>query len=97
MRPRRVVTGERFTVSGHLRGYAFPRRPGKLLLLQAYERGRWRLAKQLRADSRGRFRTRTAFTRPSPPRVVPFRVWIPASPDFPYAAGVSNARAVRLN
>ena len=95
--PRHVVTGQRFRVFGRLRGYGFPRRPGKLMLLQAFERGRWRLAKKLRAGRSGRFSTRTRFTRPSPRRVVRFRVFIPASPDFPYAAGVSNARAVRLN
>jgi hypothetical protein len=95
--PRHVVTGQRFRVFGRLRGYGFPRRPGKLLLLQAYERGRWRLAKKVRAHADGRFATRTRFTQPSPSRVVRFRVFVPAGPDFPYAAGVSSARAVRLN
>jgi hypothetical protein len=95
--PRHVVTRQRFRVSGRLRGYGFPRRPGKLLLLQAFERGRWRLVKKLRAHSNGHFSTTTRFTQPSPSRVVRFRVFVPSSPDFPYAAGVSNARAVRLN
>jgi hypothetical protein len=95
--PRHVVTGQRFRVFGRLRGYGFPRRPGKLMLLQAFERGRWRLVKKVRAGRTGRFSTRTRFTRPSPSRVVRFRVFVPSSPDFPYAAGVSNARAVRLN
>jgi hypothetical protein len=95
--PRHVVTGQRFRVFGRLRGYGFPRSPGKLMLLQAFERGRWRLVKKLRAGRTGRFSTRTRFTRPSPRRVVRFRVFVPSSPDFPYAAGVSNARAVRLN
>jgi hypothetical protein len=97
LRPRHVVTGQRFRVSGKLRGYGFPRHPGKLLLLQAFERGRWRLVKKLRAHSNGHFSTTTRFTQPSPSRVVRFRVFVPSSPDFPYAAGVSNARAVRLN
>jgi hypothetical protein len=95
--PRHIVTGQRFRAFGRLRGYGFPRRPGKLLLLQAFERGRWRLVKKLRANAHGRFSTRARFTQPSPRRVVRFRVFIPAGPDFPYAAGVSNARAVRLN
>jgi hypothetical protein len=95
--PRHIVTGQRFRIAGRLRGYGFPRRPGKLLLLQAFERGRWRLVKKLRAGRTGRFSTRARFTQPSPRRTVRFRVFIPAGPDFPYAAGVSNARAVRLN
>jgi len=95
--PRHVVTGQRFRLFGRLRGYGFPRNPGKLMLLQAFERGRWRLVKKLRAGRTGRFSTRTRFTQPSPRRSVRFRVFIPSGPDFPYAAGVSNARAVRLN
>jgi hypothetical protein len=95
--PRHVRTGRRFRVSGRLRGYGFPRSPGKLMLLQAFERGRWRLVKKVRASRTGRFSTTTRFTQPSPRRVVRFRVFIPAGPDFPYAAGVSNARAVLLN
>ena len=61
------------------------------------QRGRWRLVKKVRASRTGRFSTTTRFTQPSPRRVVRFRVFIPAGPDFPYAAGVSNASAVRLN
>jgi hypothetical protein len=95
--PRHIVTGQSFRIAGRLRGYGFPRRPGKLLLLQAFERGRWRLVKKLRAGRTGRFSTRARFTQPSPRRIVRFRVFIPAGPDFPYAAGVSDARAVRLN
>jgi hypothetical protein len=95
--PRHVVTGQSFRLFGRLRGYGFPRRPGKLMLLQAFERGRWRLVKKVRAGRTGRFATRTRFTRPSPRRAVRFRVFIPSGPDFPYAAGVSNARAVQLN
>jgi hypothetical protein len=95
--PRHVRTGQRFRVFGHLRGYGFPRRPGKLMLLQAFERGRWRLVKKVRASRTGRFSSSAVFTQPSPSRSVRFRVFIPAGPDFPYAAGVSNARAVRLN
>jgi hypothetical protein len=95
--PRHVVTGQGFRLSGRLRGYGFPRHPGKLMLVQAFERGRWRLVKKVRAGRTGRFSTRTRFTQASPSRVVRFRVFIPSGPDFPYAAGVSNARAVRLN
>ena len=76
--PRTIRSGQRVRFTGKLRGGYIPR-GGKLVELQAYERGRWRSITTLRTNSKGAFSYRYRFSfrarghdvpgpRPDPPR-----------------------------
>ncbi len=82
--PRTIRSGQRVRFTGKLRGGYVPK-GGKLIELQAYERGRWRSITTLRTNSKGAFSYRYRFSfrarghdvpgpRPDPPRrLVPVR------------------------
>jgi hypothetical protein len=69
-------------------------RPGKLVVLQAFDRGRWRPLATARSRKRGRFSRTYRFTRTSRPRTFRFRARLPREAAYPYATG--NSRVVRV-
>jgi hypothetical protein len=68
-------------------------RPGKLVALQAFDRGRWRTFAITRSHQRGRYSRAYRFTR-SAGRTFRFRAHLPREGAYPYAAG--NSRVVRV-
>ena len=93
VRPRRVGFGGRIRLSGRVVSRPRPR-AGKLVVLQAFDRGRWRPLATTRSRKRGRFTARYRFTRTSRPRTFRFRARVPREGAYPYATG--NSRTVRV-
>jgi hypothetical protein len=92
IRPRSVGAGGRIRLSGLVLSAPRPR-PGKLVALQAFDRGRWRTFAITRSHKRGRYARAYRFTR-SVGRTFRFRAHLPREGAYPYAAG--NSRAVRV-
>ena len=69
-------------------------RPGKLIVLQAYERGRWRTFATTRSGKGGRFARRYRFTRTFRSRTYRLRARLPREGAYPYSTG--NTRVVRV-
>jgi hypothetical protein len=92
--PRRPRLRQRVTISGRLRlaGVANPR-PGKLVILQAFERGRWRTVATTRSNPSGGWRRAIRFERR--PGVYRLRALIRRERSFPFVTGAS--RAVRVS
>ena len=87
--------GRLVLLSGGLRGRPLPR-AGKLVELQARTRaGRWLTFRTVRADARGRFRTRYRL-RTRRPATFALRARSRASGDYPYATGSSGRVRVQL-
>jgi hypothetical protein len=93
VRPRRVGFGGTIRLSGRVRSRPRPR-PGKLVILQAFDRGRWRPLATARSGKGGRFGTRYRFTRTFRPRTYRFRARLPREAAYPYSTG--NSRTVRV-
>ena len=92
VRPRRVHAGRAIRMSGRLRD-APAGGLGKLVTLQARERGRWRDFKSARTRRGGRFSARYRFSRGAR-GTFPIRAVVRADASYPYATG--RSRAVRV-
>jgi hypothetical protein len=92
-KPRRARLGQRVAISGRLRlaGAANPR-PGKLVILQAFERGSWHTVATTRSQPSGTWRRGIRIQRR--PGVYRLRVLIRRERSFPFVTGAS--RAVRV-
>jgi hypothetical protein len=92
--PRRPRLHRRVTISGRLRlaGAANPR-PGKLVILQAFENGRWHTVATTRSRPSGIWRRAIRFERR--PGVYRLRALIRRERSFPFVTGAS--RAVRVS
>jgi hypothetical protein len=93
--PRTVRSGRRVRFSGRLRGGYVPT-GGKLIELQAYERGRWRSITTLRTSSRGTFSYRYRFSFRAAGTTFPVRVRIRHDGSYPFALGTSKRVRVRV-
>jgi hypothetical protein len=94
IRPRRLRGGQAMRLRGHLLA-APATRLGKIVTLQAYERGRWRDFKSTRTRRDGRFGTRYRFSRGARGRFA-IRAVARADAAYPYATGRSRAVRVRV-
>jgi hypothetical protein len=90
----RVPAGGRVTFRGRLRGGYVPPR-GKLVELQATDRGRWRTFALVRSDRRGNFRYRYRFASGGPRRFA-FRARIRFERAYPYVLGYSGRTRVAV-
>jgi hypothetical protein len=93
VRPKRVGYGGRIRLSGRVRSRPRPR-PGKLVVLQAFDRGRWRTFATTRSRKAGRFSRGYRFSRTFRPRTYRFRARLPREGAYPYSTG--NTRTVRV-
>ena len=92
---RAARRGRTVVLRGALRGRPLPR-AGKLVELQARTRGgRWLTFRTVRADARGRFRTRYRLHTRRPATFV-LRARSRAAGDYPYATGSSAGVRVQL-
>jgi len=94
VRPRRVHAGRVIRMSGRLRD-APAGSLGKLVTLQARERGRWRDFETARTRRAGRFSARYRFSRGAR-GTFPIRAVARADASYPYATGRSRAVRVRV-
>jgi hypothetical protein len=93
-RPRRVRGGALLRLSGRLLA-APTTRPGKLVTLQAHERGRWRDFASARTRRDGRFTTRYRFTHDAR-GTFPMRAVARSDAAYPYATGASPGVRVHV-
>ena len=93
--PRRLAPGGTVRFTGRLRGRPLPR-SGKLIDLQARERGRWKTFDSVRTGARGRFAAKLRFTRRARRVTYPFRARVRRDESYPYALGLSRAVRVRV-
>jgi hypothetical protein len=94
IRPRHVGAGGRIRLSGRVLSRPRPR-PGKLVVLQAFDRGRWRTFAVTRSHKRGRY-TRAYRFMQSAGRTFRFRAHLPREGAYPYSAGNSHTVRVRV-
>jgi hypothetical protein len=92
VRPRHVRPGGRIRLSGKVVSRPRPR-PGKLIVLQAYDHGRWRTFATTRSGKGGRYKRAYRF-RQSAGRTFRFRARLPREAAYPYSTG--NSRSVRV-
>jgi hypothetical protein len=85
----------RFRMSGRLAGGAVPRR-GKLVELQAFERGRWNTFRTLRTRASGRFATTYRFSPASTGRRFRLRVRVRPDASYPFSLGYSRVVSLRV-
>ena len=95
VRPKRVGYGGRIRLSGRVRSRPRPR-PGKLVVLQAYDSGRWRTFATTRSRKGGRFTRRYRFSRTFRPRTYRFRARLPREGAYPYSTGNTPTVRVRV-
>jgi hypothetical protein len=93
--PRSIRSGQRVRFTGKLRGGYVPA-GGKLIELQAYERGRWRSITTLRTNSRGAFSYRYRFSFRARGTTFPVRVRVRTDDSYPFALGTSKRVRVRV-
>ena len=94
VRPRRLRGGRAIRLSGRL--LAAPATGiGKIVTLQARERGRWRDFESARTRRRGRFSARYRFSRAARGS-YPIRAVARADGAYPYATGRSRTVRVRV-
>lgn len=93
--PSRVRPGRRVRLSGTLRGTPRPG-GGKVVIVQAYDRGRWRTFATARASRKtGRYETRYRFGRRARGSFR-MRTQVRTEASYPYALGYSTVRRVRV-
>ena len=93
---RRVVNGEGVEFRGRLRGRPLPR-PGKLIELQAYARGRWLTFGTTRANPRtGRWSYPYRFSATRGNVRYRFRARVPKEASYPYETGASRGVTVNV-
>jgi hypothetical protein len=93
--PRTVSSGSRVRFSGRLRGGHVPRN-GKVVELQAFERGRWRTFRTVRSTGKGAFSYRYRFSFRASGTTFPVRARVRADSSYPFALGTSNRVRVRV-
>ena len=93
VRPKRVRNGGTIRLSGRVRSRPRPG-PGKVIVLQAFDHGRWRTFATTRSGKGGRYARRYTFSRTFRPRVYRFRARLPREGAYPYSTG--NSRTVRV-
>ncbi len=93
--PRSVRSGGRVRFSGRLRGGYVPA-GGKVVELQAYERGRWRSITTLRTNAKGSFSYRYRFSFRAAGATFPVRVRVRHEGTYPFALGYSKPVKVRV-
>jgi hypothetical protein len=93
--PRVLRAGSRVRLTGRLLGGRVPSR-GKLVDLQARERGRWRTFATVRTKASGAFSTRYRFRRAAPHKTYPMRVRIRPDAAYPFSVGYSKRVKVRV-
>jgi hypothetical protein len=93
VRPRRLRGGRAIRLSGRL--LAAPAGLGKVVALQARERGRWREFRSTRTRAEGRFSARYRFSRAAR-GAFRLRAVVRADGSYPYATGRSRAVTVRV-
>jgi hypothetical protein len=93
--PRSVRSGGRVRFSGRLKGGYVPK-GGKLIELQAFERGRWRSITTLRTNAKGSFAYRYRFSFRARGATFPVRVRIRRDGSYPFALGTSSRVRVRV-
>ena len=94
IRPRHLRGGRTIRLRGRLLA-APATRLGKVITLQARERGRWRDFKSARTRRGGRFATRYRFTSGAR-GTFPIRAVARADAAYPYATGRSRTVRVRV-
>jgi hypothetical protein len=94
VRPATVSPGHSIRIFGRLRGGRVPRR-GKLVALQAFERGRWQTFTTVRTNRKGSFSKRRGFSFTAAGRTFRLRVQVRPDASYPYALGYS--RSVRVH
>jgi hypothetical protein len=92
---RSVASGGSVVFRGRLRGGYVPRR-GKLVELQATDRGRWRTFALVRSDRRGGFRYRYRFSGAGGRRSFGFRARVRFERAYPYVLGYSRRTSVSV-
>jgi hypothetical protein len=95
VRPSTVRAGHSIRIFGRLRGGRVPRR-GKLVALQAFERGRWNTFTTVRTSRRGSFSKRRGFSFTSRGRSFRLRVQVRPEASYPFALGYSRTVRVRV-
>jgi hypothetical protein len=93
--PRTIRSGRRVRFTGKLRGGYIPK-GGKVIELQAYERGRWRSITTLRTNARGSFSYRYRFSFRAAGTTFPVRVRVRHEGTYPFALGYSKRVRVRV-
>ncbi len=93
--PRTIRSGQRVRFRGQLRGGYVPK-GGKLVELQAYERGRWRSITTLRTNAKGAFSYRYRFSFRAAGTTFPVRVRVRHDDSYPFALGTSKRVRVRV-
>jgi hypothetical protein len=93
--PRRVRARRLVRFRGQVLGGPIPAR-GKLIVLQAFERGRWRTFKSARSDRRGRWTSRYRFTRSARGHSFRIRAVARREARYPYSLGWSRTVRVRV-
>ncbi len=92
--PRTVGGGGAFRFHGRVSGRPLPSR-GKLVVIQAYDGGRWREATTVRSNRKGRFKGAYRFNSGTP-HTYPLRALVRPEGRFPFAAGASKRTSVRV-
>ncbi len=92
---KRVRRGGHVRFRGRLLGKPIPA-VGKLIDLQAFDAGRWRTFKTVRAKRTGRYRSSYRFVRTTSPRTFRFRARARREARYPYALGTSKVVRVRV-
>jgi hypothetical protein len=93
--PHGVRPGKSVRLTGRLSGGRIPSR-GKLVDLQAHERGHWRTFATVRTNRAGRFATRYRFSRGAPRKTYPMRIRVRPESSYPYALGYSKSVRVTV-
>jgi hypothetical protein len=95
VRPSTVRAGHSIRIFGRLRGGRVPRR-GKLVALQAFERGRWQTFTTVRTNRRGSFSKRRGFSFTARGRSFRLRAQVRPEASYPFALGYSRTVRVRV-
>ncbi len=93
--PRSIRPGQSVRFRGRLRGGYLPA-DGKLVELQAFERGRWRSLRNVRTNRQGAFSYRYRFSFRASGVTFPVRVRVRPDAGYPWAVGTSNRVRVRV-
>jgi hypothetical protein len=93
--PRSIRAGQSVRFRGRLRGGYLPA-DGKLVELQAFERGRWRSLRNVRTNRQGAFSYRYRFSFRASGVTFPVRVRVRPDAGYPWALGTSNRVRVRV-
>ena len=93
--PKRVRARRLVRFRGRVLGGPLPAR-GKLLVMQAFERGRWRTFKTVRTNRRGSYAARYRFTSAARGRSFRIRAVARREARFPYSLGWSRTVRVRV-